>query len=98
MNEVVLDVTLHHHEKLGGGGYPDGLKGDEIKPHVRIATICDIFDALTTARAYKDAVGSFPAFRIMQEELMGDLDPEYFKAFIEMMSASNVLARSSEAS
>lgn len=93
-SEIILDVTLHHHEKLRGGGYPDGLKGDEIKPHVRIATICDIFDALTTQRSYKDAVSSFPAFRIMQDELMGDLDPDYFKAFIEMMSASNVLARS----
>jgi HD-GYP domain-containing protein (c-di-GMP phosphodiesterase class II) len=53
---------------------------------VRVATICDIFDALTTRRSYKGAINSFPALRLMQEEMAADLDPEYFRQFISMMS------------
>lgn len=50
----LCDVIRHHHEKLDGSGYPDGLKGDEIKPLVRILTVADIFDALTTNRPYRE--------------------------------------------
>jgi putative nucleotidyltransferase with HDIG domain len=85
-SEIVLDVTRHHHEKITGKGYPDGLKGDQIKPYVRISTICDIFDALTTKRPYKDAIGTFPALHLMHEEMGDDLDPELFCAFVEMMA------------
>jgi len=49
----VLDAVRHHHEALDGSGYPDGLKGDQITPIVRILTVCDIFAALVEARPYK---------------------------------------------
>jgi putative nucleotidyltransferase with HDIG domain len=85
-NPIILNVARHHHEKLTGAGYPDGLKGDDIKPYVRMVTICDIFDALTTNRTHKNAIGSFPALKLMQQEMKDDLDPEYFRAFVEMMA------------
>ena len=80
-----LKVVRHHHEKLGGGGYPDNLKGDQIGPWVRVATICDIFDALTTKRSYKDAMETFPALTMMRDKMMADLDPAYFHTFVKMM-------------
>lgn len=51
--EEVLDISLHHHEALDGSGYPSRLAGSEISQLVRIATVCDVFDALTSARPYK---------------------------------------------
>jgi HD-GYP domain-containing protein (c-di-GMP phosphodiesterase class II) len=84
--DVALDVTRHHHEKLSGSGYPDGLAGGEILPPVRICTIADIFDALTTRRSYKDAMGSFPALKLMRDELLDEIDRDLFQIFVEMMA------------
>lgn len=87
-NEIVLRVTRHHHEKLSGGGYPDGLRAAQLPYYVRIATICDIFDALTTRRSYKNALNSFPALKLMQDEFKGQIDPEIFSSFVRMMSTA----------
>lgn len=84
-DRAVLDITRHHHEKLTGSGYPDGIKGAQLSRFVRITTIADIFDALTTRRSYKEAIDSFPALKIMNTEMSGELDPEFFRTFIEMM-------------
>ena len=86
---LTLSIVRHHHEKLTGNGYPDGLRGDEIPPLVRISTIADIFDALTTNRPYKDALGSFPALKTMQEMMSHDLDMDFFRQFVELMGNPN---------
>jgi len=83
---IALDVTRHHHEKLNGRGYPDGLQGDEISEWARISTIADIFDALTTQRSYKDAMDSFPALQFMKEKMSDELDPKFFQAFVALMA------------
>lgn len=85
LSPLGLDVVHHHHEKLDGSGYPEGLSGEELSPFARICTITDIFDALTTRRAYKDSLGSFPALRLMQEEFGAKLDKGLFRVFVEMM-------------
>jgi putative nucleotidyltransferase with HDIG domain len=82
---IVLDVVLHHHEKMCGGGYPDDLRGDQISVFSRICKIADIFDALTTRRSYKEALRTFPALRMMQTEMKEDLDPDLFRAFVGLM-------------
>ena len=64
-----LPVIRWHHEKLDGSGYPDGLRGDEIPITVRIMTIVDVYDALTTIRSYKDAFSSLQALTILEEEV-----------------------------
>ncbi len=84
-DKIVLDVIRHHHEKIDGSGYPAGLKGDEISKFVRITTITDIFDALTTKRSYKHAIRSFPALKLMQVEMTGELDASLFREFILMI-------------
>jgi putative nucleotidyltransferase with HDIG domain len=52
---IALDVCLHHHEKMDGTGYPHGLTGDAISLHARMGAICDVYDAITSNRPYKDA-------------------------------------------
>lgn len=65
----VLPIIRHHHEKLNGTGYPDGLKGSTIPLTARVLQIVDVFDALTTARPYKPAYSSAQALGIMREEV-----------------------------
>ena len=64
-----LFLIRHHHEKLNGSGYPDGLTSGEIPLPVRILTIADIFDALTTRRSYKEAWSVDKTFEVMYEEV-----------------------------
>jgi len=52
----VIPGMKHHHEKWGGGGYPDDLKGDQIPMQARIVTVADTFDAMTTTRPYQKAM------------------------------------------
>jgi HD-GYP domain-containing protein (c-di-GMP phosphodiesterase class II) len=85
LSEGALDVVRHHHEKLTGDGYPDNLEGESVSKAARITAIADIFDALTTRRSYKDALSSFPALRMMKQEMGHQLDPELFGVFVEMM-------------
>jgi putative two-component system response regulator len=62
-----LPVVYHHHERLDGSGYPEGISGAAIPITVRIVTIADIFDALTTDRAYRGALSVATAFEILAE-------------------------------
>ncbi len=66
---LVLPIIRHHHEKLDGSGYPDGLKGEEIPLTARILQTVDIYDALTTDRPYRKALPPEKAFAMMQEEV-----------------------------
>ena len=65
----VLPVIRHHHEKMDGSGYPDGLAGEGIPLTARILTTVDVFDALTTDRPYRKALPTAEAFRILREEV-----------------------------
>ncbi|WP_322965140.1 HD-GYP domain-containing protein [Sphingomonas fuzhouensis] len=77
----ILDVCRHHHERMDGAGYPDGLKGDEISQFVRISSVCDVYDALTSIRPYKRAWSPHEALAQMQE-WEGHFDPDMVRAFI----------------
>lgn len=78
----LCDLIRHHHEKLDGSGYPDGLKGGEISPLVRILTIADIYDALTTTRPYREKFDRQSAFKQLQD-MKGLLDQDIVDAFQE---------------
>ena len=83
---LVLPIIRHHHEKLDGSGYPDGLKGDEIPRTARIMSIVDVFDALTTARPYRGPLPIEKALGIMQEEVeKGWWDPVFFAEFAKLV-------------
>lgn len=66
---LVLPIIRHHHEKMDGSGYPDGLKGEQIPMTARILQVVDIFDALNTERPYKPAFSIENAFAVMKKEL-----------------------------
>jgi putative two-component system response regulator len=65
---TVLPIIRHHHEKLDGTGYPDGLKGDEIPITARILQTVDVYDALTTDRPYRPAMAVEEAIETMRSE------------------------------
>lgn len=88
-----LPLIRHHHEKLDGSGYPDGLKGDDISLSARIMAITDIYDALTSDRAYREAMPHEKAAAILREEAAtGKLDRQLVEAFI-----TNVIGQASAA-
>ena len=79
---LVLPIIRHHHEKLDGSGYPDGLKSEKIPLTARILQIVDVYDALTTERPYRKALAFVEALSIMRDEVKrGWWDPDLFKAF-----------------
>jgi putative two-component system response regulator len=98
---LVLPIIRHHHEKLDGSGYPDGLRGDAIPMTARILQIVDVYDALTTARPYKRAFSIADAFQTMREEVdKGWWDRHIFDQFEQLIKSgtANLLSRSAGAS
>jgi len=51
----IRDIVLNHHEKLDGSGYPNGILGDQISLNIRIITVCDVVEAMSTLRPYRVA-------------------------------------------
>ena len=76
------DIALHHHEKINGRGYPNGLKGDEISLLARMSAICDVYDAITSNRAYKEGWDPADAMRQMAS-WEGHFDKKLFYAFVK---------------
>lgn len=80
-HEVLLDVVLHHHEKLDGSGYPDRLSGDAISRYAKMGAVCDVYDAVTSNRPYKAGWEPSESLRRMAE-WQGHFDPLVFQAFV----------------
>lgn len=86
ISDISLEVAALHHEKLDGNGYPYNIPGDQISIYGRIITICDIFDALTAARCYKDGYDHTRAFNILRNLVkQNHLDNELVESFISCM-------------
>jgi len=86
---LVLPIIRHHHEKLDGSGYPDGLKGDQIPLTARIMTVADVYDALTTERPYHGALSTEKALELMGQEVQkGWWDPHIFSEFRNVLTTS----------
>jgi putative nucleotidyltransferase with HDIG domain len=77
----VLEVCLRHHEKVDGSGYPDGLNGDRLSLFARMAAICDVYDAVTSDRAYKRPWTPVEAVATMRS-WTGHFDAEMFEIFV----------------
>ena len=74
-------IAYTHHEKWGGNGYPQGLKGEDIPIESRIVTVADVFDALTSKRPYKEAFPLEKAYEIIREESGKHFEPQVVDAF-----------------
>lgn len=79
-DDVLIDIAVHHHEKLDGSGYPDGLQGAQVSDLARMAAIADVFSGLTDKRSYKPSMSSEAAIDIMLT-MEGHLDMPLVKAF-----------------
>jgi putative two-component system response regulator len=87
-----LEIIRHHHEKLDGSGYPDGLKDEEISVAARIMAVVDIYDALITERPYRKAMSLEMAVDILQQEAIeGKLDKIVVDHLIDVVSADGAL-------
>ncbi len=77
-----MDVCLHHHERFDGGGYPHKLPNDKLNQLVRMGSICDVYDAITSNRPYKmgwdpaDSIGKMASWK-------GQFDPLVFATFVK---------------
>ncbi|HNS31693.1 MAG TPA: CHASE2 domain-containing protein, partial [bacterium] len=76
-------IALYHHEKYDGTGYPFGLKGNSIPLYGRIAAIADIFDALSSKRVYKEAMGFEESKSLLLQESGTTFDPRLVKSFLK---------------
>lgn len=79
---VTLDVCLHHHEKVDGSGYPFRLKDKEISLFAKMGAICDVYDAVTSRRSYKQPWEPGMALKRMAS-WEGHFDPKIFKSFVK---------------
>lgn len=76
-------IIRSHHERMDGKGYPDGLKGEEIPLDVRIVSLADAFDAMTTSRAYRSALPTEFAVEELKLNSGSQFDPELVNLFID---------------
>jgi len=84
--DLSLEAVRHHHEKLDGSGYPDGLKGEDISMEARIMAVVDIYDALITDRPYRTGIPEEKALIILcQEAREGKLDKEVVNCLMEVL-------------
>jgi HD-GYP domain-containing protein (c-di-GMP phosphodiesterase class II) len=75
-------IVRHHHERIDGSGYPDGLAGTAIPLGARIVAVADTFDALTSRRPYRKAFSPADAMALLEDEAGCTLDPAIVTAFI----------------
>ena len=81
---TIYDVCLHHHEKVDGSGYPHMLAGENISLGAKMAAICDVYDAVTSKRAYNSPwAPSTALYRMAQWE--GHFDPVLLQTFIDCL-------------
>ncbi len=82
---MARNIALTHHEKWDGSGYPNGLSGENIPIEGRICALCDVFDALTSERPYKQAWSIEKAVAWIKEESGRHFDPELVGLFITIL-------------
>jgi putative two-component system response regulator len=85
--EPVRAIVRHHHERLDGRGYPDGLSGDQFSLLAKIVSVVDVFDALTTDRPYRKALSVDVALEMMRADAKaGWWDPALLDMFVDVLA------------
>ncbi|MDB5760991.1 MAG: phosphodiesterase [Burkholderia sp.] len=83
VGDIAMDVCLHHHEKMDGSGYPHRLKGEQISLYARMGAICDVYDAITSDRAYKQGWPAAESIKKMASWCDSHFDQQLFRAFVK---------------
>ena len=82
--KVIADYVIAHHERWDGKGYPKGLSGEEIPVEARIIAIADSYDAMTSERSYRIAMGKEEALAEIERHIGSQFDPRIARVFIAM--------------
>jgi putative nucleotidyltransferase with HDIG domain len=82
ISDIALDVCLHHHEKVDGSGYPEHLSDEQISLYAKMGAVCDVYDAITSDRPYKNGWEPAESIRKMAEWSKGHFDLRIFEAFV----------------
>ena len=82
----VAPIVRHHHERVDGGGYPDGLAANDIPLGARIVAACDAYDALSSNRAYRSGMGSDRAFAILREHAGSQWDENVVAVLVDVLT------------
>lgn len=85
IGDAVLQACLHHHERMDGDGYPSKLKGEEISLFARMCAVCDVYDAITSTRAYKSGWEPSQSIRKMAKSRGSHFDGRIFDAFVRSL-------------
>jgi HD-GYP domain-containing protein (c-di-GMP phosphodiesterase class II) len=85
MPPEALDIVLNHHERIGGHGYPNAKRDNEISHFARIVAIIDVYDALTTDRPYKDGLNSRTALDKLYNQAPSNFAQDLIESFIKFM-------------
>lgn len=85
--EAVVAISRHHHERMDGRGYPDGLGGAAMRLSIRICAVADVWDALVSVRSYKRALPVDRAERVLAEMAGAHLDATVVEAFFDLKMA-----------
>ncbi|MHC1790857.1 HD-GYP domain-containing protein [Solidesulfovibrio sp.] len=91
LTPTASQCILMHHERMDGSGYPGGLSGELIPPHVRALCLADVYDALTSLRPYAEAMPPFQALRLMREEMSGHFDMDAYKRLVLILSDAKMV-------
>ncbi|MFL5864230.1 MAG: HD-GYP domain-containing protein [Solirubrobacteraceae bacterium] len=83
-------IVCHHHERFDGGGYPSGIAGEEIPLGARVVAVADTFDAITSARPYREGAQDERALDVLRREGGRQLDPDAVDAFIRYYSDRDI--------
>lgn len=91
MTQNTINCILFHHETLDGSGYPAGIMGDNVPVPVRIISLSDIYDALTTDRPYAEAMEPYEALSLIRNEMRENVDMGVFKRFVAVLSGAEII-------
>lgn len=82
----IKNIIRHHHERLDGSGYPDGLFADEIAFEAKIVAVADVYDAISSDRPYRPSMSTNEVIKVLEEEKnSGKLDVKIVDALIELI-------------
>ena len=82
VSEHVLNATLQHHERTDGTGYPQGLMGNDLDPYARIMAILDVYEAMTSARPYRNPKCPYEVIQIFEETGLMKYDIQFVQTFL----------------
>ncbi|MFH2068283.1 MAG: HD-GYP domain-containing protein [Candidatus Omnitrophota bacterium] len=86
-----IPLIKHHHERMDGKGYPDGLKGDSIPPLVQIMAVADAFDAMTSPRAYRNAMTLEKTEAQLIKNIGGQFDEKVIRTLLALIEAKEII-------